>query len=249
MFLIYLLKSDEGGSILPRCSHAPKRLMMFGWCPSLQRTSSSPAKSLWSSLEAYSRKKAKGCCNVTSLHLSKGNCLVLGLRTAGAISHHQGFGNLYCLKQSFSASPQMMGAGVTGSCLEHWRMFSDIPDLHSIDTSKLTHFPPTQNNSGWELLHFLRHILGVVESGTWAAAFLFFLSYLFSGTLVRRRTIRFGPERRLMADVQTGGSALSKGQGTVVGLWKGAWSGARWVLYTRTGLESVPTDQVGQGHL
>lgn len=33
--------------------------MMFGWCPSLQRTSSSPAKSLWSSLEAYSGKKVK----------------------------------------------------------------------------------------------------------------------------------------------------------------------------------------------
>ena len=62
-FLSYLKKKiwqeKQEKSILPRCSHAPKRLMMFGWCPSLQRTSSSPAKSLWSSLEAYSGKKVK----------------------------------------------------------------------------------------------------------------------------------------------------------------------------------------------
>ena len=61
-FLSYFKKiwqEKQEKSILPRCSHAPKRLMMFGWCPSLQRTSSSPAKSLWSSLEAYSGKKVK----------------------------------------------------------------------------------------------------------------------------------------------------------------------------------------------
>lgn len=165
-------------------------------------------------------------------------------RTPGSFSYHQAWETLPTEAVLLSLTTGNWTGKFLGELLWAWEMFYNTPDPH-LHPQTNTCLPWSLMPRGWELLLSRGHFLG-----KWAAVGLFFVSYLFSGTLMRR-TIRVEWREDHWLMLRLPSFEWSSGcywwflKRSMIRRRRGPGGS----VYTRTGLEYVPMNQVGQGHL